>query len=164
MMTDLPAAAPRVITGRHVLIAVVAFFVVVVGLDALFTVWAVRTFPGEVSPRAYEDGLAYNRILAERRAEAALGWTSKVTQGARPGQITVRFTDGSGKPIEGLTVKADFNRPATQAGARTARLASAVAGEYAGGPALAEGAWDLTLTAADAQGREFQARRRLVWR
>lgn len=163
-MTDTPAAAPKMITGRHVLIAVVAFFVVVVGLDSLFTVWAVQTFPGEVSPRAYEDGLAYNRILAERRAEAALGWSSKVTQGSQPGQVTVRFTDADGKPIEGLTVQADFHRPATQTGARSARLRSAVAGDYAGGPALADGAWDLTLTAADAQGREFQARRRLVWR
>ena len=163
-MTDSPAATPKVITGRHVLIAVVAFFVVVVGLDSLFTVWALQTFPGEVSPRAYEDGLAYNRILAERRAEAALGWSSKVTQGSQPGQVTVRFVDAGGKPIEGLTVRADFNRPATQTGARSARLTSAVAGEYAGGPALAGGAWDLTLTASDAQGREFQARRRLVWR
>ena len=163
-MTDTPVAAPKVITGRHVLIAVVAFFVLVVGLDTLFTVWAVQTFPGEVSPRAYEDGLAYNRILAERRAEAALGWTTRVTQGSEPGRVSVRFADAGGKPIEGLVVKAAFTRPATQAGSRTATLAAAPGGEYLGGPALSDGAWDLTLTASDARGREFQARRRLVWR
>lgn len=163
-MTDAPAARPSVVTGRHVLFAVVAFFLVVIGLDTLFTIWAVRTFPGEVSPRAYEDGLAYNRILAERRAEAALGWRAKVTQGARPGLVTVRFADAGGKSIEGLRVKAAFTRPATQSGSRDATLTAAPAGEYVGGPALAEGAWDLTLTASDAQGRAFQARRRLVWR
>ncbi len=163
-MTDTPVARHSVITGRHVLFAVVAFFVVVIGLDTLFTVWAVRTFPGEVSPRAYEDGLAYNRILAERRAERALGWRTRVTQGSAPGRVTARFVDAAGKPIEGLTVKAAFTRPATQSGSRTAMLTAALAGEYAGGPALADGAWDLTLTASDAQGREFQARRRLVWR
>ncbi len=162
-MTDTPSASSFMITGRHVLFAVVAFFVVVIGLDTLFTVWAVQTFPGEVSPRAYEDGLAYNRILAERRAEAALGWSTRVAQESQPGRVSVRFFDAGGKPIEGLTVTAAFTRPATQAGSRTATL-TAAAGTYVGGPALAEGAWDLTLTASDAQGREFQARRRLVWR
>lgn len=163
-MTDLPVAGPRVITGRHVLFAVVAFFVVVVGLDTLFTVWAVQTFPGEVSPRAYEDGLAYNRILAERRAEAALGWTAKVTQGARPGAISVRFLDAGGKPIPDLRVTAQFARPATLSGSRTVTLSAGAEGDYVGGPALADGAWDLTLTAARPNGHDFQARRRLEWR
>ena len=163
-MTDTPGPRTSVITGRHVLFAVVAFFAVVIGLDTLFTVWAVQTFPGEVSPRAYEDGLAYNRILAERRAESALGWRTRVTQGSAPGHVTARFVDAAGRPIEGLTVKAAFTRPATQSGSRTAMLTAAPADQYAGGPALADGAWDLTLTASDAQGREFQARRRLVWR
>lgn len=163
-MTKTPGARSSVITGRHVLIAVVAFFLVVIGLNTLFTVWAVQTFPGEVSPRAYEDGLAYNRILAERRAEAALGWSTRVTQGPRPGDVTVRFIDAGGKPIEGLTVKAAFTRPATRSGARAAKLTSVSVGEYTGGPALEYGAWDLTLTASDANGRAFQARRRLVWR
>jgi nitrogen fixation protein FixH len=163
-MTDLPVADPKVITGRHVLIAVVAFFVVVVGLDTLFTVWALRTFPGEVSPRAYEDGLAYNRILAERRAEAALGWTVKVTQGSRPGAISVRFLDAGGKPVPGLRVTALFARPATLTGSQTVTLAADGPDAYSGGPALADGAWDLTLTAAEPNGHDFQARRRLVWR
>lgn len=157
-------AGRRPITGRHVLFGVLGFFALVVGVDSLFVVWAVESFPGEVSARAYEDGLAYNRAIAARRDQASLGWTAKVAQGARPGDIRVRILDARGAPLDGLAVKAAFVRPATDAGARSAPLNVAAPGDYAGGPALAPGAWDLTLTATDAGGRRFEARRRLVWR
>ena len=114
-MNPEPSAARRPITGRHVLVAVVGFFTVVIGLDSLFTVWAVRTFPGEVSPHAYEEGLAYNRAIAARRAQASLGWRAQVSQAARAGTINARFVDAAGRPLQGLTVKARFMRPATQA-------------------------------------------------
>lgn len=159
------AAAPTfTVKGRHVLMAIVGFFVVVIGLDSLFVVWAVQSFPGEVSPRAYEDGLAYNRTLQARRAQAARGWTTKVSQGGAPGRVEVSFTDAAGAPVEGLRVSARFVRPTTDAGARTASLRASAPGLYEGGPALAPGAWDVTLTAVDGDGRAFEARRRLVWR
>ena len=152
------------VRGRHVLMAVAGFFALVIGLDSLFVVWAVGSFPGEISERPYEDGLAFNRTLEARRAQAALGWTAKVVQGARPGEISVRFADAAGAPLKELRVKAAFARPATQAGARSTTLRMQEAGTYAGGPTLAPGAWDLTLTAVDERGRGFEARRRLVWR
>lgn len=161
---DAAAAPGFTVKGRHVLMAVVGFFVVVIGLDSLFVVWAVQSFPGEVSSRAYEDGLAYNQTLKTRRAQAALGWSTKVSQGGAPGRVGVSFTDAAGTPIEGLRVTAKFVRPTTDAGAREAALRAAAPGLYEGGPELAPGAWDLTLTAVDADGRSFEARRRLVWR
>ncbi|MBX7248634.1 MAG: FixH family protein [Caulobacteraceae bacterium] len=163
-MTPSAVRIARPLTGRHVLIGVVGFFAVVVGLDSLFTVWAVQTFPGEVSPHAYEDGLAYNRAIAARRTQARLGWRARVTQAGRPGAIVAAFEDAAGRPLEGLAVKAAFTRPATEAGARVITLKPDAAGAYAGTAALGGGAWDLTLTATDRQGRRFEAQRRLVWR
>lgn len=159
-----PAKPVRPFTGRHMLIAVVSFFVVVIGLDALFSFWAVSTFPGEVSAHAYEEGLAFNQAIATRRAQAGLGWRAQVTQAGRPGAINALFVDAHGAPVEGLTVKATFSRPATLTGTRVALLRASSPGSYAGAAPLAEGAWDLTLVARDPAGRSFVARRRLVWR
>jgi len=154
----------RPFTGRHMLIAVVGFFVVVIGLDSLFSFWAVSTFPGEVSAHAYEEGLAFNQAIATRRAQAELGWRAQVTQAGRPGVISAVFVDAHGAPLEGLRVKATFSRPATLAGTRVVQLGASGSGGYAGAAPLAEGAWDLTLVAHDDAGRRFVARRRLVWR
>jgi len=158
------AASPRPIRGRHVLMGVLGFFALVIGVDSLFVVWAVDSFPGEVSATAYEDGLAYNRAIARRRAQAGLGWTATVVQGAQPGAVRVRMTDAADRPLEGLRVSAAFVRPATGSGARRSDLRAAGPGEYAGGPALAPGAWDVAVSATDSSGRTFEARRRLVWR
>ncbi|HYE44111.1 MAG TPA: FixH family protein, partial [Caulobacteraceae bacterium] len=95
------AKVPFTVKGRHVLFGVVGFFAVVIALDSLFVTWAVQTFPGEVSTRAYEDGLAYNRTLAARQEQKALGWTAKVLQGAQPGAVRVAFAGPSGETLDG---------------------------------------------------------------
>lgn len=162
----MSAGAQRhfVVRGWHVLVSVVAFFAVVISLDMLFVVWAVDSFPGEVSGRAYEDGIAYDKTLAARRAQARLGWTARVTQGASPGQVAAEFRGPDGETLDGLTVKATFTRPATDHGRRVAVLRAAPGKPYVGAVRLDDGAWDLTLTASDARGRTFEAHRRLVWR
>lgn len=154
----------RQLRGRHVLFWVLGFFAVVVGVDSLFVVWAVDSFPGQVSPKPYEDGLAFNSAIARRRAQDSLGWTARVVQGGSPGAISVRILDRDGRPLPGLAVKARFVRPATETGARAAALTAAADGEYAGAARLAPGAWDLTVTATSARNERFEARRRLVWR
>jgi len=160
----MSARPPFVLRGRHVLWGVLGFFAVVVGLDSLFVTWAVQSYPGEVSERAYEDGLAYNRTIAARRAQTSLGWTAAVRQGGRPGEISAVFAGADAKPLDGLRVTAAFTRPATDAGARTLPLTPTAEGAYAGAAPLEPGAWNLTLQAVDAQGRRFEAERRLVWR
>jgi len=158
------AKVPFTVKGRHVLFGVVGFFAVVIALDSLFVTWAVQTFPGEVSTRAYEDGLAYNRTLAARQEQKALGWTAKVLQGAQPGAVRVAFAGPSGETLDGLAVKAAFTRPATDEGGREAALRNSGGGTYTGQVPLEAGAWDVKLTAADKTGRVFEAERRLVWR
>lgn len=151
------------ITGRHVLAGMAAFFGVVIGLDAVFTVLAFRSHPGETSATAYEDGLAYNRMLEARAAQAALGWTATVEAGA-PGVVTVRVADAARRPLERLRVNGVLRRPATDAGAVEVRFQPDGRGGYRAETPAGPGGWDLTLTARDAQGRSFEAERRLLWR
>lgn len=105
------------IRGRHVLFGVVGFFAVVIGLDAIFMVLAIRSFPGQVSETPFEDGLAFNRTIARREAQARLGYRADAE--AFPGGIELRLSDRDGAFLTGVTVTGTLTRPATEAGQQT---------------------------------------------
>ncbi|MDQ0465964.1 nitrogen fixation protein FixH [Caulobacter ginsengisoli] len=150
------------IKGWHVLAGVVAFFMVVIAVDAGFLVMAYRTYPGQVSRTPYEDGTAYNNKLAQLAAQAKLGWT--VAAGVAPdGQLLVQVRDRAGAPVSGLTGQARLERPATEAGRITPRFREAAPGDYLASPGRLIGAWDLTVALTDKAGHRFEAERRLTW-
>ncbi|MFN3583415.1 FixH family protein [Phenylobacterium sp.] len=149
------------INGWHVLAGMVAFFAVVIAVDATFTVLAVRTFPGQVSVTPYEDGLLYNRRIAQIEAQERLGW--RAAADAQPGTVILDVRDASGRPLEGLVVKARMERPATEAGRFAPRFREVAPGRYEAPTGAISGAWDLTAEAADARGNIFVAERRLTW-
>lgn len=159
-MSSVTAKPGFVIKGWHVLAGVVGFFAVIIGIDTLFVVQAVRTYPGEVSVTPYEDGLAYNQRIAQLEAQEALGWDAGVA--AEPGAVLVRLRDGEGRPLTGLTLTGRLQRPATEAGAQTLAFVERAPGDYAA-PADATGAWDLTVEARAGSGARFEAERRLSW-
>lgn len=157
------ASTPRfVIKGWHVLAGVVAFFVAVIGVDALFVVQALKTYPGEVSVTPYEDGLAYNKKIAQLEAQRELGWTAGVA--AEPQAVLVRLRDRDGRPLSGLTVVGRLQRPATETGAQSLAFAERAPGDYAAPANQASGAWDLSLEARGSGAVRFEAERRLTWR
>ena len=157
-----PARRPFRLTGWHVLAGIVAFFAVVIGVDATFTVLAVRTFPGEVSVTPYEDGLYYNRHLAQMRAQERLGWRAAAAVSANGG-LAVDLRDRAGAPLTGVAVTAELQRPATEAGRIHLALKETAPGRYVGRPGAAPGAWDVGVVAQDRRGGRLEAERRLIW-
>ena len=149
------------IKGWHVLAGVSAFFAVVIAVDAAFTVLALRTFPGQVSVRPYEDGLLYNRRIAQLEAQARLGW--RAAAGAEPGQVALDFRDRQGRPLSGLVITGRLQRPATEAGRVDLRFVETGPGRYVATTGRISGAWDLTAEAEGASGGAFLAERRLTW-
>ncbi|GLS01500.1 nitrogen fixation protein FixH [Brevundimonas denitrificans] len=162
-MTPAPSAPPRVpftVKGWHVAAGVVAFFALVIGVDAAFLTLAYRTHPGQVAPRPYETGLIYNAELERQRAQEALGWRAAVE--ARPDGVTVLLQDRNGQPLSGLRVTATLLRPATEQGRTVLTLTEAAPGRYAGDRAGLSGVWDTRVDAAGG-GHSFVAERRLTW-
>lgn len=160
-MTQMAAAPGFTIKGRHVLIGFILFFGIVIAVDTLFAVAAYRTFSGEAATNPYEAGLLYNRTLAQRRAEAALGWSATIDEG-QGGLVLVRVADRAGRPLAGLTVNGALERPATTRGQRTLRFAAAGPGVYRADTTRLDGAWDLHVTIRRGDGALFEADRRLV--
>lgn len=156
-----PSRAPFRLNGWHVLAGVTAFFAVVVAVDVSFMVMAIRTFPGQVSVTPYEDGLLYNRHIAQLEAQDRLGW--RAAAGAEPGQVAIEFRDRDGRPISGLRITGRLERPATETGRIALRFAEAGAGRYLAPAGRIDGTWDLTAEARGSQGAAFVAERRLTW-
>lgn len=162
-MTVLPSGArrPFEVRGWHVLAGVSAFFAVIIAVDASFAVLAVRTFPGQVSVTPYEDGLLYNRHIAQLETQARLGW--RAAAAAEPGQVALAFRDRDGRPLTAMTVTGKLERPATEAGRIPLRFVEAEPGRYIAPAGRLVGTWDLTAEAHGATGGAFIAERRLTW-
>lgn len=151
-------ARPFQITGWHVLAAVVGFFAVVIAVDSAFLIAAYRSHPGQVSVTPYEDGLAFNREVARRKAQAAQGWAATAAPAAGGVQIEVR--DPKGAPVQGLAMTGLLRRPATEAGELPLKFSETAAGSYFAPVRPAAGGWDLKVTADKGA---FEAERRLTW-
>ncbi len=61
------------IRGRHVLIAMVAFFGLIALANGIFLYYALTTFGGGEKGSPYRSGLRYNETLAEAAIAAELG-------------------------------------------------------------------------------------------
>lgn len=161
-MTDLPIRSRFQINGWHVLAMVVGFFAIVVAVDTAFMVAAYRTFPGQVSSTPYEDGVSYNRKLAQKAAQARLGW-APVASVTSAGAVQVEVRDAAEAPVRGLTLAGRLERPATEAGRIALVFREVQPGVYRATPGRLMGAWDLTVELMDPGKRGFEAERRLTW-
>lgn len=149
------------LTGWHFLAMIVGFFAVVITVDVSFAVMAYRTHPGEVSVTPYEDGLVYDRKIAQLRAQERLGWAAAAA--AEPGRVVVLIRDRDGHALSGLSLSGKLERPATEAGRVTPRFVEAAPGRYEAPARGLAGAWDLTAEAHDAARHSFELERRLTW-
>lgn len=155
------------LNGWHVLAMFVGFFGLVIAVDVAMAVVAYRTYPGEVTEHPYEEGLSFNRTLAARAEERALGWKARLeATSIGSGQIRLRadIRDASGRPVRGLKLAGVLERPATETGRLQRAFTETRAGVYDATAPEVPGAWDLTLSGKDSEGRPFDAQGRLVWR
>jgi len=149
-----------VITGRHVLLAMVAFFCTVTAVNAVMIYKAVSTFGGDTAD-SYRIGLYYNRRLAEEHAQDRLGWSQTVAYEASDGYLHVTLKDRDGRGIDNLNLVAAIGRPATNTSDRDVTLAGLGGGRYqASLPDLAEGTWAIALAAIE----DHAGKRNVVYR
>jgi nitrogen fixation protein FixH len=161
-MTAIPI---REVTGRHVLIAVLAFFGVMLAVNAVFVVFALSTFNGGEGGRAYQRGLDYNEVIAAARAQEALGWSHRL-EVARAGQVSLSLSDRNGAPVAGLVLDAEIARPVADRFTRALAFREVAPGAYAADLAgLEPGNWVVSLAASRRGGPDrsiiYRAKERL---
>ncbi len=128
----MSTAQPRRLTGRQVLWILVGAFGLIFAVNGTMAWLAEKSFPGLVSNDAYREGLQYNRKLAERAAQQALGWQADVSVSGSGATrlVTASFRDRDGSPLAGMTVNARLMRPVVAGFDRDFALAEAAPGIY----------------------------------
>ncbi len=150
-------------TGRKFLAVLLGAFAVVSAVNGLMIWSALRSWTGLVSDSAYADGLGFDRVLAESRAEAALGWHDRIDYDALTRRLTVTLADRAGRPLSGLQLGARWLRPTREGYDRDIALRETAPGRYEATvrPPL-QGQWDVRVSVADARGPRFHAARRVL--
>lgn len=154
------------LTGKHVLAIIVAFFLTVIAANAIFITLAVKSFPGEQEKKSYLQGLAFNDRIAEREAQAALGWRAEIAAASLRGgvaEIDLSFVSTASAPITSLEVSGTLLRPADDGADHALVFEQVEPGRYrATVDGVAPGAWRLEAVATGAHGEKFLLEKRLT--
>lgn len=157
-----PGGAP--LTGRKALAIFVGLFLIVGAVNGVMIFSAVSTFRGEVVAHPFERGLAYNRDIAQARAQAARDWTveAHLTRDAQDAVLVVTARDGDGAPVAGAALRANLLAPADVAKDVTLTLQEIAPGRYEGHARVPPGLRDLVLIAERAGREEFRSKSRIA--
>ena len=155
------------VTGRTVLVWLVAFFAIVALVNVVMIRAAVSTYGGLETESSYQAGLAFARETADARAQDALRWRvdARFTP-ARDGAsiLVIDARDADGRPLRGLAATARLVHPADQRDDHAVVLQETAPGEFSGATTAAAGQWDLVLELAREGQRVFRSKNRVLLR
>jgi len=160
--------APRRLTGRAVLLYVLAFFGVVIAVNLVMMKLAIDTMPGLEVESSYRAGNAYSAAIAAAKDQSARQWRvdGHLERGADGRAfLEVEARDRGGAPITGLVFSAQLERPTDKRADRSVALIEQGSGIYRGeAENLAPGQWDVVLEAERGSERLFLSKNRVELR
>jgi nitrogen fixation protein FixH len=161
-----PSRAPRPITGRFVLIAVVSFFAVVIGVNVIMMRLAITTLPGTEVDSAYSAGLAYQKEIQAAQQQDRRDWKVDAhieRQADGTARLSVDARAQGGMPLAGLSVFGRLERPIDRRADQGFEMIEEGGGSYLGtAHDVAAGQWDLVIEADRYGQRLFLSRNRVV--
>ena len=157
------------LTGRQVLLGLIAFFGIVFAANISMAVLAIGTFDGTEAESAYRAGQAYNHVLEQQQQQVERGWTASLStrsaqiDGRRKLHLSVVMADKQNVPLDDLEITALLRRPTVAGMDQTAPLSQTARGTYEAELMLpAPGNWEVRLDAVDRAGTPFKAQTRIV--
>jgi nitrogen fixation protein FixH len=155
----------RVLTGRAVLVWLVAFFAVVFTANGVMMKFALDTMSGTEVDSAYRASITFNAEAQAARRQDERAWrvSGHAARDSEGGAVVrVEARDKAGVPLTGLTFSAGLERPTDKRADRRIVLAELQTGLY-GGKAVdvAPGQWDLVLEADGGGERLFVSKTRV---
>ncbi len=146
------AKTERKLTGWHVLAIFGGAFGVIIGVNVVLAVSAVKTFPGLEVKNSY---VASQTFDTRRDAQEALGWN--VWASAEGDRVVLSITDSDGKPVQVGNLHATLGR-ATNVKDDTNPKFAFDGKAYIANQKLADGNWNIRMTATSLDGIQFQQR------
>jgi nitrogen fixation protein FixH len=144
----------RPLTGWHVLAMFVAFFGVIIAVNAGLAWKAISTFPGLEVDNGY---IASQSFDAERSAQQALNWTFVHGYDAGANELRLTFTDAEGRSVALATLNVLVGRT-TESSDDLRPDFTLKDGVYAAPVTLAQGKWMMMVEARGMDGAPFRQR------
>ena len=167
MMSLFQRNKPYELTGRHVLLWLVAFFGLIFVVNAVLVRAATSTFGGLETQSSYKAGLMFESEVARAERQQALGWhvDGKLTRDrADEAVLDVSVRDAHGVPVTGLSVDATLAHPADARLDHVIHLSRIGAGDFHGQARGHSGQWELIIDFYRDHERVFRSRSRVTLR
>lgn len=159
---------PRELTGRTVLLGLVAFFGVIFAANGVLVEKALSTFGGVDTDSSYKAGQLFEHEVALAKAQDERHWQvdAKVTPAAGGGTLLdIVARDAAGAALTGMEASVRFERPTDRRLDRSIAVREQAPGHFRSDvAALAAGQWDLVIELARQGAREFRSINRIVLR
>ncbi|MGN6570383.1 MAG: FixH family protein [Pseudolabrys sp.] len=156
---------PYELTGRAVLVWFVAFFGVVVAVNAVLVKAATSTFGGVETSSSYKAGQMFEQEVARAERQDAQHWKiggTLVRDTSGEAVLAISARDEKGAPLSGLTAKARLAHPADERLDHTIALARIGSGEFKGEADAAPGQWELIVDLFKGDDRVFRSRSKVI--
>ncbi|MFB9982609.1 FixH family protein [Mesorhizobium newzealandense] len=150
----------REFTGRHMLLTILGFFGVVIGVNLTMATLASTSWTGLVVENTYVASQQFNEKAKEGRAQAALGWTGKLTIAS--GNVRYSLSDAAGKSVLMNGVKVLFRHPAYEAEDKAITLASGRDQEFSTRHTPKDGVWIVQIDADAGLAEPYRDVRRII--
>jgi nitrogen fixation protein FixH len=156
----------RELTGRAVLLWLLAFFGLVFVVNAVMVKAATSTFGGVEVQSSYKAGLQFETELARAQAQDDLHWRveGQVARKAGEAVLDLSVRDAQGLAVPGITAEARLAHPADERLDREVELKPTTAGAFHGQTAAQPGRWDLIVDLYRGGARMFRSRSAVVLR
>jgi nitrogen fixation protein FixH len=158
-------ASPRELTGRTVFACLVGFFLVVMAVNAVMMVEAIKTFAGLADDSPYLAGLAFEQEIAAARAQQALHWRVEgkiVRSDGDKARLELSAHDANGAPLSGLTATATLVHPTDRALDHDLAMTQVAPGQFLGETMSDPGQWNLLIELFRNGERQFRSRNRVT--
>jgi len=171
MMSSIPAHSsggtrrrPRELTGRTVLLCLVAFFAVVAAVNVIMMTAAITTFSGVETVNSYQAGVTFAREEAAAEAQQSRHW--KVNSSLRPEadglmQVELSAQDRAGQPLVGLEATVSLIHPDDRRLDRPAAMQANAPGRFQGTVTPTPGQWDFVIELSRDGERLFRSKERI---
>jgi nitrogen fixation protein FixH len=163
-MSGIAGQCGKPLTGRFVLVCLIAFFAVISLANGIMIRAAVTTFGGVETASSYQAGLAYGREAAAAQAQSALHWQVKAAVRPSAGKtlVDIDARDADGAPLSGLRATALLSHPTDRRADRAVALNEDASGRFRGTAGRIVGQWDLVIELSRGAERVFRSRNRVV--
>jgi nitrogen fixation protein FixH len=153
---------PRVITGRAVLIYLIAFFGVIFAMNFVMIRVAISSFSGVETESSYKAGLTFKNDVAAAHAQDALRWSveASIQHGETKG-ILITVHDGKARPLSGLTAQATLAHPTDKRNDLAMDFVETSTGQFKSLTPLPEGRWDLVINLKRGDEVVFRSKSRI---